>query len=883
MKNKKINSISCFLSQLLTQTFKPLLEVSLCRSLVLVAFVFTTAGGIKHSLAQEDTSTGDTESVEKIEITGSHIKRIQVEGPSPIQVIDRKDLEQTGYNSVSDVLRDISASSFGGTREASGSGNPGFASVSLKGLGSNRTLVLLNGKRISIGATDLNLINMAAVERIEILKDGSSAIYGSDALAGVVNIITRRDYQGWYFEAQQSFTELEGGENGHINLVGGHSTDKLSVLGVLGYRDNKTIFDRDRTWTHLKDPNEFSTIGNPGSYRRVIPEGEKKEGEKEIPTPFFPAPDCPQERVVTKGDSQFCSFNYSDFSTGLPALKQLALLLDVNYEYSVGKSVYTRVNYIQRNVNWRYAPPPDVFTMKNPGGLKVSPEESDEIQVRYRLTDLGDRISDVTSNVYGLLVGTSSEFGETWNWVAEANIYEERTADLGISGYARVSALKELIENGEYRPLSADKGDVKKAAHTPESNNIQRVYTAELKASGEIMEMAHGPLSAAIGALGTWEEFTTTVDEVTKAGDLFGGSGAEGDGLRNIQSIYGELLAPLMPNLELQLAGRGDRYSDFGTTFNPKLALRWQALPNLLVRSSAGTGFRAPTTSEINAKESYGFPFFIDRFACELQKKESGGKVSRQQTPACYSAQHLTRSFGNDDLKEEKSLSLNIGTVYQPTDNLSFSLDAWNIRLENSIGVSFGAITEAELAGVDLSKYGISTERSNGGTVLDQLTTPLLNLSETTIYGIDFIGNYKFSFFGNIKAQLGMETSYLLEYNYEPFPNSVVIDALGTNGAPRWRNALSLAFSTDNHILYLVARTVADQEKEVKELGNIPSHTELDLQYKFSTNKYGNFTLGLKNALGTLPPQDDTQTVKVNTSLHSEVGRFGYINYSYSL
>ena len=160
----------------------------------------TSGAGESRASLKDQKAPPSEESVERIQVTGSHIKRIDIEGPSPVQILDRSDLDRSGYNSVADVLRDTTANSFGSLREASGSNASNVAHVNLRGLGSSSTLVLLNGQRLPsnavTGSVDLNLIPMAAVERIEVLKDGASALYGSDALGGVVNIITRKDFSG---------------------------------------------------------------------------------------------------------------------------------------------------------------------------------------------------------------------------------------------------------------------------------------------------------------------------------------------------------------------------------------------------------------------------------------------------------------------------------------------------------------------------------------------------------------------------------------------------------------------------------------------------------------------------------------------------------------
>ncbi len=872
-------------------------------SSILTALIGVFFIGTQSAQAQEGEGKASVPStnIEKIQVTGSHIKRINIEGPSPVQILDREDLKQSGYNSISDVLRDISASSFGAPREASGGGAEGVAAtVSLRGLGPDRTLVLLNGKRISIGPADLNLLSMAAVERIEILKDGASATYGSDALGGVVNIITRKDYQGFRFEVQQSATELKGGQKGHFNFMTGHNTRKFSSLAVLSYKNNDIIYDRDRKWTYLTNKDRFSTLGNPGSFYNTTPVTQEDGTIVDEATGLMHAdPECPASLLVQDANGEHCAFNWSEFSTSLPEIKQLAFLGDSTYEWSPGHKIFSRLSYVQRQVKYIYASTPDIFNIPNPGNLPDA--TSDPIQALYRLTDLGDRVSELTSDVFGLLLGTSGEVGASWEWTAEANIRQEDTVDRGTNGFARKDVLSELIATGVYSPFAAgDKGDVSSAAHVSEAKDHKLVYNLELKAAGEIMDLQHGPLNIAVGTVGSWEEFETTVDDVTKAGNLYGGAGTEGEGSRNIQSLYTELSANVLPNLEVQWAGRIDHYNDFGTTANPKLALRWQVRPDLLIRSSAGTGFRAPTTDNLHAGESYGYPTFIDHVSCDRQKKANGGDIDRGNTPDCFAKQYKVRSDGNKDLEEEKSTSYNIGAVYQPTKNLSFGLDLWKMQIKNSIGVSYGAITQAEFAGSDLGAHGIKIDRStddngtpddpsddiqNVGT-LKQITAPLLNLSQTDLSGLDLVGEYNFRapYLSKTKAQFRLESSVLFEYKETPFPGSVTVDEIDMSGSPQWKSSASLALSRHAHSLYLLARTIAGQEKEVREWGRIPEHTEWDLQYKYSGEHYGAVTVGVKNLFGDTPPIDDSKDAdQGNTDLYEEVGRYVYVNYSYEI
>jgi iron complex outermembrane receptor protein len=283
----------------------------------------------------ESAATAPEETTERIEVTGSHIKRIDVEGVSPVETITRKQLETSGYNSVADVMRDTSANSFGSKRERSGSNAAGAAEVDLRGLGASNTLVLLNGQRLPsdavTGAVDLNLIPMAAIERVEILKDGASAIYGSDALGGVVNIITRKDFTGSEVSATQTIPQSKGGERTEVGLVNGVNSEKLNVVSVLTFRNNGKLYSRDRPWSD----HNMSSIGDPGSY--------KNSGGL-----WNADPNCPGGRVVTSPSGSVCSYRTSDTSTEMPSLRQLSLMSEANYSLNSDVKLTARVGGTQR-------------------------------------------------------------------------------------------------------------------------------------------------------------------------------------------------------------------------------------------------------------------------------------------------------------------------------------------------------------------------------------------------------------------------------------------------------------------------------------------------------------------------------------------------------
>ncbi len=207
--------------------------------------------------------------LEEVVVTGSRIRRAVSDAPSPIEVMDRLEIDLTGLENIADVLRNTTYNSFGSFRERSGSSFGQVALVSLRGLGSDRTAVLVNGRRVpgnpftGTAAVDLNSIPLAAIERVEVLTDSASAVYGADAIGGVVNIILRDDYNGAEIEIGTESPTRAGADSDHVNFVIGTSTDRASALFTAELFERDPIFDGDRAYSsvQINGPNLGDTIG----------------------------------------------------------------------------------------------------------------------------------------------------------------------------------------------------------------------------------------------------------------------------------------------------------------------------------------------------------------------------------------------------------------------------------------------------------------------------------------------------------------------------------------------------------------------------------------------------------------------------------------------
>ena len=799
--------------------------------------------------------------VEKIEVTGSHIKRIDTEGVSPVVTVTRKDIDKTGYNSVGDVVRDLSVNSFGSARESSGSNAAGVADVSLRGLGSSNTLVLLNGQRLATdaatGSVDLNLIPMAAVERIEILKDGASAIYGSDALGGVVNIITRKDFKGNEFSITQTLPEMKGGGKTEMSVVNGINGERYNMVNVLSYRDNQVIYSRDRPWSNYR----ISKIGSPGSY--------SQNGG-----PSHADPNCPPSQVIHNTGGDYCGFNTSNFSTELPALKQFGLLSETNVELSSKVKLTARVGGTERKVNWSYAPAPGHFSVPagtaatlGPGGGPLPGTTAGQpLDVSYRTVELGNRDSEVGTEAYNLLLGTQIELAKDWQLDVTGTHNKTDTKDNGVNGYALISKLQSDISSGKFNPYApaGQRGSIADSKYSPLEHQTSELSGVEVKASGELAKWNAGTLGLAVGSTLFFERFSDSFDDQSVAGNVFAGAGSTGGGQRDTRSSYAELSIPVFKTLELQLAGRYDHFSDFGDTFNPKAAFLYHATPSVLIRGSFGTGFKAPRLQDLYASTSSGYPTFIDAVACNAEKKAGGA------SPDCSPQQYLVTSGGNTGLKQEMSLSYNAGVVYEPNTNFNVGADWFLTLIKNVVNIDYTDAMQAAANGVNLANYGVIVTRNAAGQI-DNIQAPLQNLSKQEVSGIDITASYRIL----PRLKLSTDHSQLFYFKEEGFPGAGERNKLGENGRPAWRNTTSIDYTiSDSQEFSLAALTTAGQGKLVVGDGDLSNYTEYDASYSYKSKSLGKFSLGVKNILGTTPPIDDSNPLdQLNTTIYDQIGR----------
>lgn len=801
---------------------------------------------VKTEAAEEVKPVSSNERVEKLEVTGSHIRRTDIEGPSPVLVIDRDQIEKSGFTSVGNILRNTTVAPFGGNG----------SSVSLKGIGSGRTLVLINGQRApasgssyASGSVSANFVPIAAVERIEVLKDGASATYGSDALGGVVNIITRKDLDGFSFANRYDLTNVNGGDSNLLSFAYGNSTSDSNLMTSLQFRYVQGARSSDQDV--LKELN------------RSIPFSTNYQADPPNPN-YFPGPNCEDLK------DGLCQELISPQQISKP-FYGLDWVTDYSTKVSEGVTLYSTLIAGYKRDESSF---PNV--LNTPGdtlGVLFTGAESpaawntltgyngtDDIRVFHRMDELQN--VSVDNNYYAaLILGTKGYWGNSdWEWDVttnnQVNIAESHEKDLAL-----LSGTKAAIISGQYDPFDLGTRDTSGMAIDAMNRNRMVVNWVEAKTNGELGQLLGFDWASAFGVSGAHFEYADHRAAAILAGDVMMQSGTAGKGARELYSLFSEFSGMIGNSFELQFSLRGDFYSDFGETINPKVALRYQPKKWLTFRSSMGTGFQAPTLQNMNARIE-GYDFLVDQVRC---KDPSIGN-SNPNHSTCRTQTVSINQDVNSNLKEETSLSYNVGAVVQPTKNFSMSVDWWYVKVEDTIGTDLNDILFLENLNASLpAKYGVTVNRDGGSATgqINRITYQLQNVGTEEVNGVDLELNY------NMPTTIGKfkfnnTTTYLGHYYSSFYEELGKEQVVGQFQKPRWRNVATVEYGVDNFSVRAVGRSFARTEKRVRGLGSIESVTQYDLIFSYDPSWAGRFQLGAINLFNIRPQFDDTYSRKIN-------------------
>lgn len=797
----------------------------------------------------------------KLEVTGSRIPRAETEGMVPLALFDRETIERSGASTTSEFFRDTVFNTAGVIDEQFTQGfAPGTSGIDLRGLGVNRTLVLLDGRRLPIypfgqegtqSFVDINSIPLTAIERIEVLKDGASAVYGADAVAGVVNIITRKDQEGFDGSLQYGMTDEGDGEEGHLGAVVGKNWEKTNLTFTFDYFNRDAIMAKDRDISKSANGpiDDRAGAGRPGTWFRPFPAA---------------ADDCPSDRVVPLGGpASVCVYDFAPWVTLVPETERIGLLGNLEHETGNSLRLFGRAMYSYSYSERDLAPTGNSpSTLIDVGAGNPTNPLAQDIQVIYRFEELGPRRDEFETNVYNVLAGIGGYAG-SWDWELAAGYGRVDAEVKGVNGYARAADLQAAVDAGTLNLFGPSPSfNANGISYTTKRDGKSELYFGDAKATGEIYELANGPVQLAIGAEIRKEEFSDEFDNVTESGAVLGVGGVSADGDRDSKSAYAEFAIPIRDDLELQLAGRFDHYSDFGDNFNPKIGLRWQPRDDLLMRVSAGTGFKAPALHELYSGDVLGFDSVID----------NGTLVSNVDTI----------TTGNPDLDAEESKSVNLGFVWDITPQWDLSIDGWYLKNEDAVTNSPQYILDNEAEFPDL------VERDNAGNLVS-ITSPFQNIAAQKLWGIDLDTHVEWKTQQAGRFRVGVLASYLGSFEEEGVAGGGYEELAGKDGRPRlrgqtnavWRKAAYQGSVTVNYIGGYDRRNVDDPKYD-----SIDAWTTVDTQFSWTPPSLagGSIVIGVQNLFDEEPPKDPFAEgwPFFNRALHSPRGRFGYLRYEYS-
>ncbi len=875
------------------------------------------------SLAQEEGDGTDKEELDKVVVTGSRISRAQVEGVEPVLTITREDLEDSGFASVADVLRSNAFNSFGSFRESSGSAAQGQATLSLRGIGSGRTLILVNGRRMPGSPVldgqiqNLNTIPFAAVERIDILSDGASAIYGSDAIGGVVNIILRTNYEGASVTVRyDNPTEPGAQQQGYSAIFGGSSERARFTLSMEA--DSKDIiFSRDRDFLSnsflggdVNDINNYTqvsvnsrTIWDNGFNLTPMIQGEvgsdvcSAYGAGFLPNVLFDS---------TFPTDSMCAYDYTKISAETASIDRLSFFASAEYDVNDTTTAFAQVLSSRVETFGRYAPVasglvrwtgPDLPAQDinyNGRNLTLNPLMNGWFYT-YRFDFTGDG-RDTTQVDYQMdaQVGMKGyNYGVEWQFVYQYDLYDlQEWGD----GYVNELGLRDAAQNG-WDPRHPDQlgqysGFV---AQMRENSNRRAQMKMQRFEFGGQFDVASA--SVFVGGELRTEDYFDQAQAQNEAGLIRGTSGGSSAGSRIARAVFVEAMQPVGEQVELTGALRYDNYSDFGSNVSGKLGLRYSPTDNLLFRATYGTGFRAPSLDELNQSPSFGATRGADVVACQ---------AAGIDFVDCRARQWDTFYGANKNLDPETSNQFLVGGVVDLSDwagfNLSVSLDYYYTEVEDLITTIDGTtLYFAELAGqlgeLDAATNGgcnYSIERSDTGRLV-RSDVCAINYGSFDTSGLDFRVTMNFDL-GNAGI-LGFrhQTNYVLDYNSQDYIGGPFSDLTGRRGLPQFRSNFDLDWTYGDHRVALSSYYIPGQNfRSVPQDGfdlddtntfynvgtdpDVSSYWNHNLAYTYSTPWNSRIQIGVSNLTNESPVLDIE--LSTDTSLYPLKSRAYYFQFT---
>lgn len=907
--------------------------------------------GISSSTISIPALSQESETLEEVVVTGSRIARNPLDYVGPMTVVNNEAIVKANAITVEEVLRELPAVTLNATNENDSNAGQGVRSVELRNLGEERTLVLVNGRRyvqtvLGSGLVyDLNNFPINMIERVEVLGDGSSAVYGSDAVGGVVNVILKDDFEGVELGAGGGVSSESDGERFDLSFVMGGNFERGNITFGVSYAEEQAVYFSERDWA------EIPVIADFGGGSRLLgsgipPGGKYNSPDGSVSLAFVPDAatgldytDCTGPNAQSIDGFEPCRFNYNlgNNITLLNPNQKTAIFLRGNYELNNGLEAFAEISFTDREgtqlfpglpVSGAHGKYTDMIPVPftNPfipaDALAVIQAAegagATSFMMDWRAQDAGTRDFEYQGETISTLIGVEGEFADNWTWDAYFNwgrseTFEE-TLDQVNATNLRIAvdpAQCALIPDCEVIDIFG-RGDVSQAAadfilfDDTELNEYEMFQLAG-NISGDLGEWEAGTIGFAAGFEYREEEGGSRKSAVTQAGDSGGNFSQPTFGDYDVKEVYVEFSIPLLSDavaaeeLTLDLATRYSDYDTIGDDTTYKVGLSWRPIEDLRFRAVVSTAFRAPNIMELFSGVADSFDQVGDPCSGFGNPANNTSAVVIANclaagVPTSYvqnAGQLKISEGGNTELEAEEADNITVGVVYTPrqVENLSFTIDYYDIEVDNAIDkldpqtVINNCFNSPGLSSSDCTRIG---RNASGQVVRFDLLNENLALIETS--GVDFSANYL------IETDSGQITinwlgNYLIEYN-ETDRNGIetkFVDTIaGTisdfSGYPRIRSNLSFGFTRDNWDVTFTHRYIHDADA-IPLLPSLDVTDEVDAVNYFDLS--GSIEFGTFSVLAGIENITDEEPefipeISTNTSaVYDWMGRYYYTKLSY--
>lgn len=787
-------------------------------------------------LEQADTPSPATTTLNVVVVTGTLLRRVDKETASPVVTLDRANITNSGKLTLGDELQQLPSVSGiatnvqnnntgGGGASPLLEGGDGAARVSLRGLGVTRTLTLIDGQRMA--NPDLNMIPQNMIERVDVLAEGASTVYGSDAIGGVVNFILRKDFKGVELSLNDGISSHRDGRRRGFDFTMGASGDKGNVVAGVDYNDQDAVTNAERPYlafAHQLVNGKVVASGSSG-----VP-----TGHIQVPASVAAYYGC----KVTGGTSYVTlrqgtgntlndyscynsatdSYNFNQFTYIMTQQKRYDGFLLGNYQLSDKVAFFADVFYNRTSSSGQDAPAGTYSTDDgwyllasnplNPFGVtfgNVPGDPNSGYLLAERLTGLGTRVHSFNTSNAQINTGLRGNVGDSsWTWNASVDYgYSQRVqSDTNEVDIAGLQAALNAGANIFNQANPAVVAQLKNGVSTPVYTMTQIMRQFQLSANGDLWQLPAGAIELAVGGLyrKQYMNYEVPADatvnvNTSQCAIAQEACGSPGRGSDDVREAFAETLIPLLAHLpfarslNLDLGVRTSDYHSTGRTTNGKVAIEWRPIRDMLVRGTVTQVFRAPDLDEQYDGYVIGDPSIADpcigltaaqlaqhQSACQYVPPGWGGNPNTSVN-AFYSG----GAVAGVALKPERGQSYDFGLVYSPSGipGLSSTVDFWRINLNNLL-TPLGAQTMLNACFANnASPYCSLIHRNDNTSKLPGsvfiLYTPTVNLGTLSTSGVDFTLNYQLPHFslGGMNPgafRVGLNTTYTATYNNDATP-----------------------------------------------------------------------------------------------------------------